>query len=89
MPILEGEQPQAPRPLLRLADLKRRFGWTLDSQATEAIDRFGCPNGRVRIEENVYTGQEVPRYMVWAPDQIDAWEEAVRRVFPALPLPKR
>jgi len=81
----------AVRPPLRLADLKQRFGWTRDEQATEAIDRLSCPKGVIQSDSrlNAFGGaEEMGRHQEWRAQDIDAWEECVRRVFPHA-LPKR
>ena len=74
---------QRPQPTLRLKDLKKRFGWTDDEQATAALATFNMPKGRIVAEGyGVVIVEETDRYQVWREQEIAAWEAQVRFVFP-------
>jgi hypothetical protein len=76
--------PAKPKPALRLQELKRRYGWTRDEQATEAIGRIGFPNGKiVTVEELVHKGgMQISRHQQWTAEELDNYDESLRRVFP-------
>jgi hypothetical protein len=72
------------KPALRLPELKRRYGWIRDEQATEALGRLGFPQGRiVTIEELVHSGGvQFSRHQTWTAEELDNYDESLRRVFP-------
>lgn len=69
---------------LRLADVKTRFGWRHDDQATHAIGMLGFPKGRIMSSTSGILGQrEHDRWQQWSEGEIAEWEAAVRFVFPS------
>jgi hypothetical protein len=73
--LVAAMTPPTPRPQLRLADLKKRFTWADDAQATRAAN-LGLPKGVIRAEVNaLFGGEETNRYQAWSAEEIDRWEQ--------------
>ena len=78
--------PQKPKPALRKDAVKRRYGFVLDSQLTEAIDRLSFPKGRImaRTDGALFGHEELERFQEWPVEALERYDESLWRVFPAL-----
>ena len=82
--------PQKPKPALRKDAVKRRYGFVLDSQLTEAIDRLSFPKGVIKatVDGALINARELDRFQEWSDQELTAYDDVMARVFPAA-LPKR
>ena len=78
--------PKPPKPALRKEAVKKRYGFSVDSQLEEAISKLGFPVGVVKTKtDGAFLGwTELDKWQEWTDEELTRYDESLFRVFPAL-----